>query len=97
MFSRLAPQRVRHSDGFTIQIGSRYSIEYLDDHIRAEVETDMLSQIVPFYPETLKIRSSDARLDPPSQEERALILDRIKSGLEFMEIKYDVQQRRPHG
>jgi hypothetical protein len=40
-FDRLAPQVVRSSDGWTVQIGSRYHVEYIEDDRIASVEADL--------------------------------------------------------
>ena len=90
MFTRIAPQRAQHSSGFIVQVGGRYSVQYLHGDLVAEVEADMLCQTVPLYVETLVLRRASGRSVALPLEERKIILERIENGLEFLGIPYEL-------
>jgi hypothetical protein len=81
-FELVAPQVVRHSDGFTVQIGGRYHIEYLEAERAAEVTADLDGPLVRLHAKTVRWTRPHAR--PPTELERRLILDRTRAGMEAM-------------
>lgn len=82
MFQRLAPQQVRHSDGYIVQVADRHHVEYLDgvDHWLIEVE---------FAPVTGIFRSS-LHGQQPSVLDPNEVLNRIAAGLEAMGCEVEV-------
>ena len=89
MFTRLTPQRVRHSSGYIVQTGSRYSLQYLEGDTVAEVEADF-APVTGLYPDSMTIRAkNDAATRPATPEEKELIISRIESALKFLGEKYE--------
>jgi hypothetical protein len=81
-FELVAPQVVRHSDGFTVQIGGRYHIEYLEAERAAEVTADLDGPVVRLHAKSVRWTRPHAR--PPNRAERMLILDRTRAGMAAM-------------
>ncbi len=94
MFKRIAPQRAQHSSGYIVQVGGRYLIQYLEGEVVAEVETDMLSRIVPIYYETLVLHPAVSAAVAPSESQSDVILSRIKAGLDCLGLKYELREGR---
>ena len=90
MFKRIAPQRAQNTSGCIVQVGSRDSIQYLDNDTTAEVEADLLCQIVPIYYETLTLRKAGGIAQSPSMQQRELIINQIKCGLDCLGIRYEM-------
>jgi hypothetical protein len=40
MFTKLAPQKVKHSDGYLVQVANRQCVEYVEPHRKAMIEVD---------------------------------------------------------
>lgn len=89
MYKRIVPQRVQHTSGYIIQIGSRYSIEYLDGDVTAEIKSDF-GPITGIYPNTLVLKNKNGERMSISDEERTLIFNRIKDGMTYLNINYEV-------
>ena len=90
MFTRLKPQKVQHSSGYIVQTGGRYSMQYLDGELVAEVKADFAS-VTGLYPDSMTIRpKKDSPARPATMEERELIMERIKSALKFLGEKYEL-------
>jgi hypothetical protein len=93
MFVRSAPQQARHSDGYIIQVGDRYSVQYVHGAITAEMAVDFAAR-TGIFPETLAVRNLDGGLVASTQKQREAIIARIKSGLNFLGIQYEVRKGR---
>lgn len=87
MFIRLAPQKVRHSLGYVVQVADRTTVEYLDQGQRALVEADFGSSVC-IYEKTLQFFGNEG--NTPIGSERKVILDRIVVGLEAMGIMVEI-------
>lgn len=90
MFTKLAPQKVQHSTGYIVQTGGRYSLQYLDGEMVAEVQADF-AKTTGIYPDSLTIR--DQKYSPPRQprpEERDTIIARIEAALQFLGERYEI-------
>lgn len=94
MFIRVAPQVVRHRDGYTVQVGSRERMEYFDEEIVAHVAMD-IGTTFGIYPETLQIRAVDGGPIVVSPERRHEILERIKAGMTALDIPYELCELKP--
>jgi len=90
-FERVAPQVVRHSDGYTVQIGGRYHIEYLAGDAVARIPADLEGPIVRLHSKSIVWVKPHER--PATQEERTLILSRVKVGIEAMGDNCEVLDR----
>lgn len=93
MFTRIAPQRAQHTDGSIVQVGSRYSVQYRRGDLTAEVEADFAA-VTGIYPDTLTVHRVGGGSSTLTDKERETILNRIKSGLECLGIKYEMCRRR---
>ena len=94
MFTRLTPQKVQHSSGYIVQTGSRYSLQYVDGDIIAQVQADF-ARITGPYPDSMTIRvKNDAATRPASPQEKALIMSRIESALKFLGEEYEICEGR---
>jgi hypothetical protein len=96
MFNRIAPQRAQHSLGFIVQTGGRFAIQYLEKDFVVEVMTDLTDAIAPLYVDTLAINKAGTIPSGLSPERAKVILDRIKDGLDCLEIKYEICEGRPY-
>ena len=94
MFKQIAPQRAQHSLGYIVQIGSRHSVQYLDDDLMAEIESDLTDAIVPLYVDTLALNKAGSVPPGLTNEQAGQIMDRIKAGLDCLGVKYEVCKRR---
>ena len=83
MFTRLAPQKVKHSDGFVVQIANRHSAEYIESSRRATISVEFGAWVC-VYENTLSAWSSDAGGSSMSATDRERVARRIVAGLEAM-------------
>lgn len=81
-FERVAPQVVRSSEGWTVQIGGRYHIEYLDKDRIAKVNADLEGRAVRIYRKSVQWTKPIDRV--PTADERDLVLTRVRAGLSAM-------------
>jgi hypothetical protein len=78
-FERVAPQVVRSAEGWTVQIGDRYHVEYLENDRVAKVKADLDGPTVRLYGTSAKwTKPSDQRL---TIDERDLVITRVRAGL----------------
>src|SRR5205809_5407667 len=90
MFTRLAPQKVRHNSGYIVQTGGRYSLQYLHGDMAAEVQADF-APTTGIYPDSLTIRDNEGSPPrPANSEERKMIMGRIEAALQFLGEKYEI-------
>ena len=90
MFNQIAPQRAQHSLGFIVQVGNRYSIQYLERDFMVEIDADLSCTPVPLFIDTL---TKDKTANIPSgltSDQAEIILSRIKEGLDCLGVKYEV-------
>lgn len=90
MFKQITPQRAQHSSGFIVQIGGRDSIQYLEQGLLAEVRSDLTDEIVPIYANTLAVNKAGNVPSGLTQVRAEQIIERIKSGLDCLGVKYEV-------
>jgi hypothetical protein len=83
MFTKLAPQKVRHSNGYVVQVANRESVEYLEAGRRAVVGVDFAAT-VGVYAKTLKEWITPEGKMEMTDLDQAEILRRIVAGLEAM-------------
>jgi hypothetical protein len=87
MFKRIAPQRAQDSAGFLVQIGSRYSVQYLEGDLVVEMEVDF-GPTTTIYPDRLTIQKKGQVVELPA-DQRATIVDRMEEGLKCLGVKYE--------
>ncbi|HQR24498.1 MAG TPA: hypothetical protein PL152_00585 [Steroidobacteraceae bacterium] len=96
MFTRIAPQRARDTDGAIVQVGSRDRIEYARGEITAVLDADF-ALVTGIYPDSLTIRKAGGALATISDEEREAIFCKIKEGLDCLGIRYEECRRGSQG
>lgn len=82
MFTKLSPQKVRHTSGYIVQVIDRFHVEYIHGNNRAVAEVEF-APIVGLYRNSLIILSG-------LEGDRDVILKRIVSGLEEMGAAVEV-------
>lgn len=83
MFKKISPQKVQHSDGYTVQVADRYTVEYFDEHCRARIEVDF-GESVGVYFRTLLVKDNNGAELNLSLSESDIIFDRIVAGIKAM-------------
>jgi hypothetical protein len=85
MFTKLSPQKVKHSDGYIVQVANRFAVEYLSENITASVSVDF-GMDVGVYCNTLRDLKAGGII---SGDEGELVISRIIAGLEAMGCKVE--------
>lgn len=89
MFQRLAPQRVKHSSGFVVQIADRETVEYLDGARSARITVDF-AELTGVYEDTLTDWSLPAGGGMKMTDaERPVVLKNIGDALAFMGVRFE--------
>ena len=83
MFTKLSPQKVRHSAGYIVQVGDRHTVEYVEDGREAVVEVEF-GACVTVYENTLRCWLVAGHEAPMEQSRRTEVLSRISAGLAAM-------------
>ena len=83
MFTQIAPQKVRHSSGYIVQIGSRHAVEYYDARCKASVEVEF-GKPNAVYASTLTAGCLSGSPLNLLDTEKAEIIQRIVEGLRAM-------------
>jgi hypothetical protein len=78
-FAKLAPQVARHSDGYVVQIGDRYHVEYVDGDAVAHVPADLEGPVVLLRAQAVVWVRPNER--PATADEGRTIIARIVEGL----------------
>lgn len=90
-FTRVAPQVAQHTDGYRVQIGGRYFIEYIDGDAIAKVTADLEG------PTVLIHRRSVAWVKPneraATEEETNTILTRVVDGMSALGDSCEILDR----
>ena len=81
-FERLAPQAVRHTSGYRVQIGDRYSVEYLEGDEVASIAADLEGPVVVLHRDS--VRWTKPHEHPATEDERTMLVDRVRAGIEAM-------------
>ena len=82
-FRRVAPQIFRNTDGYTVQIGSRTTMEYLEENRKAIVEVELGPIDTCVYKNRIVGWFSDGPEKPISEAEKDRIVERVASALRF--------------
>jgi len=88
MFTKLTPQRIKHDSGYIVQTGGRFSLQYMEGDLVAEIKADFAT-VTGLYPDSLAIRRGSTP-EIPTDQMRELILTRIIEGLKFWNMKYEI-------
>src|SRR4030081_2065157 len=75
--------KVKHSDGYLVQVANRQCVEYVEPHRKAMIEVDF-GNSVGVYIETLNGWLSEAGISPISATDRERVISGIVAGLEAM-------------
>jgi DNA repair exonuclease SbcCD ATPase subunit len=92
MFKDIAPQQVQHDSGYIVQSGGRYSLQYIDGDLLAEIEGDRGPSVIGIFPRSMVVRQGGVeKIRVPN--EKQLIIDRITSALAHWGMKYEIYER----
>lgn len=83
MINNISPQKVQHSDGYTVQVADRFTVEYLDAHCQARIEVDF-GETVGVYFSTLVVKNNNGAELNLNLSESEVIFDRIVAGIQAM-------------
>jgi len=75
--------KVKHSDGYLVQVANRQGVEYVEPHRKAMIEVDF-GNSVGVHIETLNGWLSEAGISPMSATDRERVISGIVAGLEAM-------------
>jgi hypothetical protein len=75
--------KVKHSDGYLVQVANRQGVEYVEPHRKAMIEVDF-GNSVGVYIETLNGWLSEAGISPMSATDRERVISGIVAGLDAM-------------
>jgi hypothetical protein len=78
-FERIAPQVVRHSEGYQVQIADRWHLAYVEIAQAALVDADLEGPVVRLQSESVMWTEPSER--KPTDAERLMILDRVVQGV----------------
>src|SRR3979411_2730623 len=73
--------KVKHSDGYLVQVANRQCVEYVEPHRKAMIEVDF-GNSVGVYIETLNGWLSEAGISPMSATDRERVISGIVAGLD---------------
>jgi hypothetical protein len=88
MFTQITPQKLQHNSGYIVQTGGRYSLQYIDGDLVAEIQVDFAT-VTGLYPDSMTIRKNAISRIPTAQE-REVIFDRIIKALDYWKMKYEI-------
>jgi hypothetical protein len=75
--------KVKHSDGYLVQVANRQGVEYVEPHRKAMIEVDF-GNSVGVHIETLNGWLSEAGISPMSATDRERVISGIVAGLDAM-------------
>jgi len=94
MFTSITPQKAQHDSGYIVQSGGRYSLQYLDGDLVGEIKVDRAA-VTGLFPDSMVLRRANGPAAKPTAEEKELIMNRIKSALDYWGMKYHVYEGKP--
>ena len=80
MFTRVAPQIVEHTDGYSVASKGRETLLYKDQNGEVTIYIDAGPAAVAIYPKTMKRFTSDGKAVDMTPEEKAVVLPRFVDG-----------------
>jgi hypothetical protein len=88
-FTLLSSQRVRHKDGYIIEIVDRETVHYIEPNRRASVYVDFAT-LTGIYRDTLSPwRTADGTTQMNAQDRR-IVLERVADGLRAMGLDVEI-------
>lgn len=84
MFKKISPQKVKHSNGFTVEVADRHSVEYSDMNYRVRIEADFGPADVGIYFGSLTVIAGNRKGVALSRAEREDLANRIILALREM-------------
>ena len=82
-FRRIAPQVFEHTDGYTVQIGSRTTMEYLESNRKAIVQVEFGPADTCIYMNRVDGWFSTGQEMPMSDVEKSCVVERVAAALRF--------------
>jgi hypothetical protein len=89
MFEKIAPQVARDSEGRIVQVGDRYTMQYLDSELEVDMEVEF-GPVTAIYPSKLIARGANGSPVELTTGQRGIILERIEEGLKCLGVRYKV-------
>lgn len=82
-FRRVAPQIFQHTDGYSVQIGSRTTMEYIEGPRKAVVEVDFGAGTTCIYVRRIVGWISGNQRPAMTDDEKRIVIERISAALQF--------------
>ncbi len=82
-FRRVAPQIFQHSDGYTVQVGSRTTMEYIEGARKAVVEVEFGAGSTCIYEQRIVGWISGYKRTSMTDDEKRTVVERIVAALRF--------------
>ena len=89
MFKKVAPQVAKDSEGRLVQVGDRYTVQYIDRELEVDMEVEF-GPVTAIYPSRLTARRLSGTPVELLQEQRTTVVKRIEEGLKCLGVKYEV-------
>jgi hypothetical protein len=83
VFRKIAPQVFESTDGFTVQIGSRTTVEYLEGIRKAIVEVEFGAGSICIYKNRVTGWFTSTQMLSMSESEKYDVVERVSSALRF--------------
>jgi len=80
-FRRVAPQVFHHTDGYSVQVGSRTTMEYIEGSRKAVVEVEFGIGSTCIYVRRIVGWISGTQRLPMTDEERRIVVEKISEAL----------------
>ena len=87
MFKKVTNQSVSHSDGYSVSVIDRETIEYMYNDFSVRINTDMTCKIIPLYKESVEFISDINQSELPKMDH---ILKQVQNGLKKMGLKSEI-------
>lgn len=82
-FHRIAPQIFANTDGYTVQVGSRTTMEYIEGARKAIVEVEFGVGSACLYSRRVVGWICNHLRVPMTDDERRVVIDRVSAALRF--------------
>jgi hypothetical protein len=82
-FRRVAPQVFENSDGYTVQVGSRTTIQYIEEARKAIIEVEFGVRSICIYYNRIEGWISGNRPLPMTTDEKRIVVERVAAALRF--------------
>jgi hypothetical protein len=88
MFTVIKPQKVVHSDGYTIQIADRETVEYIEHGIVWQISVDFGKTVGIYRQSIRRLQGRDEQ--HISQSDKDAIVEKVAKGLQAMGSQIEI-------